>query len=103
MKPEPFPKPTWSVPIPYGYDEAATIAGSVGAPLLAGFSVSLIGIVIGYGSHMRAPGVALIVLSAAAVMLLASVQLCFKARMYFVTPTEIESWWPDHDDSPRRE
>lgn len=36
-------------------------------------------------------------------MLLASVQLCFKARTYFVTPADIETWWPDHDVPLRRE
>lgn len=79
------------------------MSGSVGAPLLAGFTVALIGIVIGYGPHTLAPGAALLLLSSAAVTLLSSVQLCFKARTYAVTPAEIDAWWPGHDQSPRRE
>ncbi len=95
--------PAWTVPAPYGYAKAVTTAGSVGAPLLAGFTVTLMGIVIGYGSDMGAPGLALVVLSAAAVVLIAAVQFSFAARSYAVDPREIAAWYPDYNDDAVRQ
>jgi hypothetical protein len=92
---------TWVVPLPYGYPEAVAAGGAVGAPLLAGFTVTLIGIVIGYGSHMGAPGAALDVLSAAAVVLLLAVQFSFFARAYTVHASDMVAWWPDHANEDR--
>lgn len=102
MRPEGFPTPTWEPPNPYGYAQAVSSAGSVGAPLLAGFTVALIALVLPNGSSMRAPGLALDLLSVAAVVLLASVQLTFMAARYAVLPSELEAWWPDLDIDERR-
>ena len=69
------------------------MAGSVAAPLLAGFTISLIGIVVGYSSHVRWPGLAMLLLSIAAVLLVGSVQMAFSARSWYLDPGELDVWW----------
>lgn len=101
-RPESYPTPTWKVPEPLGHPGAVTAAGSVAAPLLVGFSVTLIGLVIGQGPRIRWPGLALDLLALAVILLLGSVQCAFMARRYAVSPSEIEDWWPDHADDRRR-
>jgi hypothetical protein len=103
MKPAKFPTPTWTAPFPYGYPEAVEQGGTVAAPLLAGFSVTLIGLVLTAPDSLRWPAVSLAVLMASTILLLAAVQFAFVARQYSVLPSDLESWWPDHDESPRWE
>jgi MFS family permease len=91
----------WSVPTPYGYPAAVSAAGSIAAPLLAGFAITLIGIVIQTGSNMRAPGLTLALFAGAVVALLASVQCAFLARLYDTSPAEMKAWWPDSGDRER--
>lgn len=93
----------WRVPTPYGYPAAVSAAGSVAAPLLAGFAIALIGIVLQVGNNTRAPGLTLALLGAAVVALLASVQCAFLARLYDINPTELAAWWPDHAEPARAE
>ena len=89
--------PRWAPPAKYGYAEAVTMAGSVAAPLLAGFSVTLLGIVIASGSHIRFPGLAALLLALAAILLLYAVQAAFYARVWQVAPTDLEVWFPNKD------
>jgi MFS family permease len=91
----------WKVPRPYGYPDAVTTAGTIAAPLLAGFAITLTVLVIQNGPRMLAPGLALILLSATVVALVAAVQFAFVARLYQVTPSEMLAWWPDSDDPAR--
>jgi hypothetical protein len=100
--------PTWKRPVPPGIPEAVGSAGAVAAPLLAGFSVTLIvlilelitnppsisqaGKVIATPGPVRWPEVALSLLVAATVALLAAVQCAFWARQYQVLPDEMEQW-----------
>lgn len=100
---EPDPLPAWTVPEPYGYPEAVATAGSVAAPLLAGFSITFIGVVLQLGPNIRAPGLALMVLAVATISLLGAVQAAFMARMYQVTPSQLLAWWPDHGVEHRQE
>jgi hypothetical protein len=88
----------WKIAGTYGYAEAVTTAGTLAAPVLAGFSITLIVVVIQAGSDMGAPGAALDLLAAAVVALVLSVQAAFIARIYLARPSDILEWWPDATD-----
>lgn len=103
MKPAKSPRPTWKTPAPYGYQGAINSAGTTAAPLLAGFTITLIGLVINRSVQLRLPGLSLLLLTSAVVCLLAAVQCAYSARQYVVTPAELEAWWPDHDIEGRWE
>jgi hypothetical protein len=120
MRRAPEGKPTWKRPFPYGISEAIGAAGTVVAPLLAGFSVTLIVLTLQVVSSAPAPApttgavsgeiksapppqilhpdIALALLVAATAALLAAVQCAFWARQYQANPEEIEWWWGDLDD-----
>lgn len=94
------PRPTgvyWSVPDPYGYPASVDAAGTVAAPLLAGFSLTLVGLILGATDPgaVRERGPALVALVLATVLLLACVQCAFWARQFTVTPGQAMEWWPD--------
>jgi hypothetical protein len=90
------------VPTPYGYAAAVDTAGTVAAPLLAGFGLALIGLILGLGTPdsmpLREP--ALVPLVIAVVSLIACVQCTFWAKQYAATPSQILEWWPDIEPSP---
>lgn len=96
-------EPRWSVPSPYGYTGAVEGMGSVASPLLAGFSITLAVLVITNATAFRWVSATLFLLVAATLALIATVQFTFRARQYVVTPSEIEEWWPDHQEPGRRE
>lgn len=87
----------WQVPTPYGYPASVDAGGTVAAPLLAGFSLTLIGVILGAGNpgEFRVRDPALVALVAATLLLLACVQCSFWARQFTVTPTQIMEWWPE--------
>jgi hypothetical protein len=90
--------PCWNVSTPYGYGSAVDAGGTIAAPLLAGFSVGLIGVMLPLrDSHGPAPlaDIAVVLLATATVTLLACVQCTFWARQYALTPNQIMEWWPD--------
>jgi MFS family permease len=103
MKPAHPPTPTWKAPTPYGYPAAIGSASAVAAPLLAGFAITVIAQLLTQHVGLRWPSATLAVLAAAAALLIATVQLGFWARQWHVTPAELESWWPDHDEQDRWE
>jgi hypothetical protein len=90
--------PTWKPPAPYGHQGAIDSAGTTAAPLLAGFTITLTGLVINRSVQLRWPNLALLLLASAVVCLLAAVQCAYSARQYVVTPTELEAWWPNHGE-----
>jgi hypothetical protein len=69
--------------------------GSVAAPLLAGFAITIGTLVVTNGSAFRWPNLVLILLVCAASSLVAAVELTFRVRQYTVTPADIEMWWPN--------
>jgi hypothetical protein len=77
--------------------------GSVAAPLLAGFAVTVIALIITAPNQFRWVNPTLILLAAAAFALIACLQFTFRARLYAVSPAEIEQWWPDFDTPMRQE
>jgi hypothetical protein len=92
-------RPTWKPPGLYGYAETIQSAGMVVAPLLAGFTIALIGLLVDSSSdNIRYSNLALMVLVASAVLLVAAIQCAYAARQYVVRPDEIEAWWPGIED-----
>jgi MFS family permease len=87
----------WKTPVRYGYGEAVQSAGTIAAPLLAGFTITLIGLLVPSQESIRYPDVALAILMGAVACLLAAVQCAYAARQFLVTPEEIEAWWPGMD------
>jgi hypothetical protein len=92
-------KTDWDVIWPYGYPASVESAGSVAAPLLAGFSFALIGLIVPGGKGIRWPGAALALFVAAGLLFIAAVQCGFWARQWTVTPSELNDWRPDEPDS----
>jgi hypothetical protein len=92
---EPPPQPAWRHLYPYGHQDATESAGTIAAPLLAGFSVTLIAQLVSSGDKIRWADLAFFLLTGAVVMLLAAVQCSFWARQYVATPSDLEAWWPD--------
>jgi len=89
-------------PSPYGAPAAIDTMGSVAAPLLAGFSMTLLILVITNPDSFRWPGPVLVAFAFSAVALVSVVQFTFWARSYTVTPDELKSWWPDVETEERR-
>jgi hypothetical protein len=99
----PHPEPRWNPPYPYNFPAAIESMGSIAAPLLAGFSITLAVLILSSTAHFRWVNASTFLLVAAALALIASVQFAFQARQYVVTPSQIEEWWPFPDDPPTRE
>ncbi|MFD8965500.1 hypothetical protein ACFV0C_10925 [Streptomyces sp. NPDC059568] len=64
----------------------------VAAPLLAGGSVAMIGLVAADTEKFRWPGPALLLLALSVVLLVACVQWAFRARPYLYSMAEVEDW-----------
>lgn len=80
-------------PIPRGSGPAYQAVGEVASPLLAGFSVTLIGVIAQSPATMRWPGFSLTLLTLAAAFLLAAVQCGFHARQHFWTREDLLAWY----------
>jgi hypothetical protein len=89
-------------PDPYGAFAAVDGLGGTAAPLLAGFSITLMVLVIELAASLRWPDLALVLLGIAAVTFLQVVQLNARARGYAVTPAQVREWYPDFDDPDRQ-
>jgi hypothetical protein len=89
----------WSLPQGHlGGPDAIQTGGTIAAPLLAGFSFTLMALVITNGGYLRWPHTALLFLLLAGLTLVGAVQCAFWARQYCVTPDLVRSWWPNLDD-----
>lgn len=88
----------WRFPQRFGYGEAVQAAGTVVAPLLAGFTIALIGLVVDASNNgVRYRDFALLVLMGAAASLVVAIQCAYSARQFMVTPDQIAVWWPGLD------
>lgn len=92
---------TYEAPWPYGFPSSIDSAGTVAAPLLAGFSFTLIGLIVPKAEGMRWPGVALCLLVAAGIAFIAAVQCGFWARQWIVAPPELSEWHPEYEPARR--
>lgn len=88
--------------VPYRYGDAAAIQAmsSVAAPLLASGALVFIGLVV---KSVRYPGLTLLIMLVALLVLVTAVQCGFWARQFASTPQEIEQWWPDMPTKMRNE
>lgn len=90
-------------PDPYGAFAAVDSLGGVASPLLAGFAVTLIALVLQIEAALRWPDAALALLAFAAVLFLQVVQLNARAKGYAVTPAQAKEWYDDLNAPGRRE
>ena len=97
------PQIRWDVPSPYNYAAAIDGVGTISAPLLAGISIALTAIVISGGSAFGLASLTLGCLVFAAGAFVACVECVATARQYVVTPSDLESWWPDYNEPMRCE
>lgn len=82
------------VPIPYGRATAAETMTGTAAPLLAGFSLTLLGVIAQAPASFLWPGAAMAVLCVVVALLVACVQFGFRARSYVYSRTDLEAWLP---------
>jgi hypothetical protein len=80
-------------PTPLGDAASFRTVGEVAAPLLAGFSIALVGVVAQNPESARWPGASLLLLVGAAMLLLATVQVGFRARQYYWTRADLLDWY----------
>ncbi|MEV4835744.1 hypothetical protein AB0K05_14535 [Nonomuraea sp. NPDC049486] len=88
-----FKPPRWSKPAPLGYGHAADAAHFVAAPLLVAAGVAMIGVVGADREQFRWPGMTLLFLSIAMIVLVGSIQYGFQARALLYSAGDLEDWW----------
>lgn len=92
---DPSQLPPWRFPVPFGRSSATDAMTGVAAPLLAGFSLTLLGVVAQAPEKFLLPGPALLTLTATTVLMVGCVQLGFRARSYLYSASDVADWWPD--------
>jgi hypothetical protein len=92
---DPAPLPPWRFPVPFGRSSATDAMTGIAAPLLAGFSLALLGVVAQAPENFLLPGPALLTLTATTVLMVSCVQLGFRARSYLYSASDVSAWWPD--------
>lgn len=80
-------------PVPLGSGPAFQAVGEVAAPLLAGFSIALLGVIAQSPGSFRWAGLSLLILTFAAGLLLFAVQAGFHARQMYWTRDELLAWF----------
>jgi hypothetical protein len=85
----------WQAPAPPGRGSATDSMTGIAAPLLAGFSLTLIGVIAQDPTNFRWPGATLVTLVITMSLLIASVQFGFHARARLYSAAEIRDWRPD--------
>ena len=91
----------WKAPRPEGYIDAIQLAGSSAAPIIAGFSVAIVAIVLqpprpGDVEWLRWRDAALALFTFASIVLVVSTQAALNARSTAVRPDELSVWYPQH-------
>jgi hypothetical protein len=89
-------QPRYEAPWPYGFPSSIDSAGTVAAPLLAGFSFTLVGLIVPKAEAVRWPGVALCLLIGAGIGFVGAVQCGFWARQWIVGPQQLGEWHPEY-------
>jgi hypothetical protein len=90
----------WDRPWPYGAPAAYEAFATIATPLFAGFSATLVGLVVTSEADLRWPSVSLALLTGSTVTFLMAVQFGIWARSYTTTPEEISEWRPEYDPDP---
>jgi hypothetical protein len=100
VTPDP-PRPP-GAPDPYGAFATVESFGGGAAPLLAGFAVALVALIIQISAALRWPDLALVLFAVAAMLFLHVVHLTARARGYAVTPAQVREWYDDYADPDRQ-
>jgi MFS family permease len=90
----------WWRPANPGDLEAAAARSGMATPLLAGFSITFMGVVAQQDNSFWQPGLSIFLLSIAVAFFVISVQCGFWARMYAFSPTDAATWYPHLEDDP---
>ena len=85
---------TWVGPGDFGQPAAYDAKTGVAAPLLAGFSLALLGVVGQAPASFRWPGAALTALVGVCAVLVACVQCGFRGRAVLYSKSDVEAWGP---------
>ncbi|WP_405821377.1 hypothetical protein OG241_35885 [Streptomyces sp. NBC_01390] len=75
-----------------GYPNSIHAAVNIAAPLLAGGAIAISGVVAADHEQFRWAGVTLLLLTLAAIVLIASVQFGFRAGRFHFTEDELDRW-----------
>lgn len=82
----------WAGPGDFGQPAAFDAKTGVAAPLLAGFSLTLLGVVAQAPTSFRWPGATLTALVIVVMMLTACVQFGFRGRAVLYSKADVDSW-----------
>lgn len=93
----------WKHPAPLGRGSAVEAMAGIAAPLLAGFSLTLLGVIASIPDSFRWPGAVIMVLVIAVTLLVACIQFGFRARSYLYSAADVRDWRPDFIAEPIRE
>lgn len=74
----------------------------IAAPLLAGFSLTLLGVIASIPDSFRWPGTVITVLVIVVILLVACIQFGFRARSYLYSAADVRDWRPDFIAEPAR-
>jgi hypothetical protein len=98
-----FVPPKWRKPAPLGYGNAIDSVGAAGSSLLAGFSLASVIVVTSEAGEFRWPGAAILMLTTAAVLLIAAVQCTYNTREFLWSGADVRNWWPELQDNSELE
>jgi hypothetical protein len=90
----------WKHPAPLGRGSAVEAMAGIAAPLLAGFSLTLLGVIASIPDSFRWPGVVITLLVVVVILLVACIQFGFRARSYLYSAADVGAWRPDFIASP---
>lgn len=89
--------PRWLVRYPLGTTDALRSMGAVAAPLLAGFALATLAVLLTSDVQVRFAGPATFSLAVASSMFVLCVQFTFTGLLYSATPAERTDWLPAND------
>ncbi|WP_431896745.1 hypothetical protein [Micromonospora haikouensis] len=89
---EPEEEPVWTGPGDFGQPAAYEAKTGVAAPLLAGFSLALLGVVGQAPTSFRWPGATLTALVLVCAVLVMCVQFGFRGRAVLYSKADVEAW-----------
>lgn len=90
----------WFVPDDFGAAAAVQNVGTVAAPLLAGFSFTLLTFVVQDPARFAMPDWTLLLLVGAGIAMIFAVQFGAWARQHESRPGDYREWWKDADRDP---
>lgn len=93
-------RPNWLVRYPLGTTDALRSMGTVAAPLLAGFALATLAVLLTGDPQVRLAGPATLALALASTMFVLCVQFTVTGLLYSATPAERTDWLPPEPDDP---